>query len=216
MLDGLLFTKPPSLLTSVYRQCLWRVDTTEKTLYFTFDDGPQAEVTPFVLAELKKWNAKATFFCIGKNVEANPGLFRQIIADGHSTGNHTYDHTNGWNAKNKDYYGNIEKCDTIISKFQILDSNSAIRNPKSQMLFRPPYGKLKPAQYRRLKNQFKIVMWDVLSYDFDLNIAQEKVLSNVLDNADMGSIIVFHDSSKAKPRMEYALPRVLEHFMKRV
>jgi peptidoglycan/xylan/chitin deacetylase (PgdA/CDA1 family) len=206
MLDGLLFTKTPSLLTSVYKQCLWKVDTNEKILYLTFDDGPLPEVTPFVLAELKKWNAKGTFFCIGKNVDANPTLFQQIIAEGHSTGNHTYNHMNGWNFDNKTYYTNIEKCNSTLLQ------QSAIRNPQSAMLFRPPYGKLTPSQYRHLKNRFKIVMWDVLSYDFDLQIAKEKVLANVLDNADKGSIVVFHDSLKAKPKMEYALPKVLEHF----
>lgn len=218
MLDGLLFTKTPSLLSSVYRQCLWKVDTDEKILYLTFDDGPIPEVTPFVLAELKKWNAKATFFCIGKNVNANPALLQQIISEGHSTGNHTFDHVNGWNCDNDAYYNSIEKCRVAIlqqtpnSKFQVPPLPVDEVDPKSEMLFRPPYGKLTPSQYRHIKNRYKIVMWDVLSFDFDLDITGEKVLANVLENANKGSVIVFHDSLKAKPRMEYALPRVLEHF----
>ena len=202
MLDALLFTKTSSLLSAVYRECLWKVDTTEKILYLTFDDGPIAEVTPFVLDELKKYNAKATFFCIGKNVAANPEIFERIINEGHSIGNHTYDHLNGWYQDNETYFSNVEKSEETISSFKFQVSN----------LFRPPYGKLKPAQYKFLKERYKLVMWDVLSFDFDLNMPAEKVLKNVTDNAGPGSIVVFHDSLKAKPKVEYALPKTLEYF----
>lgn len=206
MLDALLFAKTPALLTAVYPDCLWKIDTQEKKLYLTFDDGPIPEVTPFVLDELKKWEAKATFFCIGKNIEANPDIFKRIIDEGHSIGNHTYDHLNGWNTADKGYFENIEKCAAVI-----LDSipHSAFRNPR---LFRPPYGKLRPSQYSTLKSQYRIVMWDVLSYDFDLSLSAENVLNNVLKNGEAGSIIVMHDSLKAKPKVEYALPLILEHF----
>jgi len=203
MLDALLFTKTPSLLTAVYPECLWKVDTKEKNLYLTFDDGPIAEVTPFVLDELRKWKAKATFFCIGKNVDANPDIFQRIMDEGHTIGNHTYDHVNGWNCDNEDYYSSIAKCDVALTQ------NS---KPQTQNFFRPPYGKLKPAQYQYLKSRFKIVMWDVLSFDFDRSVPAEKVLNNVLKNAGEGSVIVFHDSLKAKPNMEYALPKILAHF----
>jgi|ERR1043165_3522490 peptidoglycan/xylan/chitin deacetylase (PgdA/CDA1 family) len=203
MLDALLFTKTPSLLTSVYPKCLWKVNTNEKALHLTFDDGPIAEITPFVLDELKKWNAKATFFCIGKNVEANPELFQRIIDEGHSIGNHTHDHLNGWSYGDKEYFENIDKCETVINP------QSKIRNPQ---LFRPPYGKLKPSQYSILTTQYSVVMWDVLCYDFDLRVSEENVLDNILKNSEAGSIIVMHDSLKAKPKVEYALPKVLEHF----
>jgi peptidoglycan/xylan/chitin deacetylase (PgdA/CDA1 family) len=203
VLDALIFTKTPALLKAVYPDCIWKKDTTEKVLHLTFDDGPIPEVTPQVLAELKKWNAKATFFCIGKNVEANPEIFRQLHNEGHTVGNHTYEHLNGWKARDEVYFENIEKCAAV------LNPKSEIRNPK---FFRPPYGKLTPHQYKRIKAAYRIVMWDVLSYDFDLGIPKEKVLDNVLQNAEAGSVIVFHDSLKAKDKMLFALPKVLEHF----
>lgn len=203
MLDAILFTKPPLLLRSVYRKCLWAVNTIEKTLYLTFDDGPIPEVTPFVLVELKKYNALATFFCIGRNVDENPEIFNRIIEEGHSIGNHSYDHFNGWQTENETYYSNIEKCDTALKEHF---------PGYSSQLFRPPYGKLKPAQYKFLKDRYKLVLWDVLSFDFDLKMDEEKVLNNVITNAGPGSVIVFHDSLKAQHKMEYALPRVLEHF----
>ncbi len=206
MLDALLFAKTPKLLTAVYPHCLWKVNTQDKKLYLTFDDGPIPEVTPFVLDELKKWNAKATFFCIGKNMAANPGIYRRIIEEGHSTGNHTYDHLNGWNTSDEQYFENIDKCEKMLLN-SLRTSDFGLPT-----LFRPPYGKLKPSQYSNLKSKYKIVMWDVLSYDFDLTLSREKVLDNVLKNADPGSIIVMHDSLKAKPKVEYALPLILEHF----
>lgn len=203
MLDALLFTKTSPLLSAVYPDCLWKVNTKEKILYLTFDDGPIAETTPFVLDELKKWNAKATFFCIGKNIEANPEIFQRIINQGHSVGNHTYDHLNGWNVSDEIYFENIEKCEAV------LNSKLGTRNPK---LLRPPYGKLKPSQHSKLKSQYKLVMWDVLSFDFDLKMEEEKVLQNVLKNAETGSIVVMHDSLKAKSKVEYALPKILKYF----
>ncbi|HRG87615.1 MAG TPA: polysaccharide deacetylase family protein [Chitinophagales bacterium] len=206
MLDALLFAKTPKLLTAVYPDCLWKVNTQGKKLYLTFDDGPIPEVTPFVLDELKKWNAKATFFCIGKNMVANPGIYKRIIEEGHSTGNHTYDHLNGWNTSDEQYFENIDKCELILLNL-LRTSDFGLRT-----LFRPPYGKLKPSQYSKLKSKYRIVMWDVLSYDFDVNLSREKVLDNILKNADPGSIIVMHDSLKAKPKVEYALPLILEHF----
>jgi peptidoglycan/xylan/chitin deacetylase (PgdA/CDA1 family) len=203
MLDALLFTNPPALVRSVYRQCLWSVKTTEKVLYLTFDDGPIPQVTPFVLDELKRYGAKATFFCIGNNIDVNPEIFQRIQDEGHGIGNHSYNHLNGWQTANDEYYTNIEKCSEILSGY-------GLAGPKQ--LFRPPYGKLKPAQYKFLKDRYRIVLWDVLSFDFDLKMSEEKVLSNVIANAGPGSVIVFHDSLKAQAKMEYALPKVLEHF----
>jgi peptidoglycan/xylan/chitin deacetylase (PgdA/CDA1 family) len=204
MLDALLFTKTPGLFRMAYPRCLWKADTGSKTLYLTFDDGPIPEVTPWVLEQLKKLQAKATFFCIGKNIATNPKIFRQIIKDGHSIGNHTFDHLNGWKNSNSDYFKNITACDNVLT---------AQKTPKrDEPLFRPPYGKLTPFQYRRLFGKYKIVMWDVLSLDFDLNVSKTSVLKNVLKNSEPGSIIVFHDSLKAQAKLEYALPRLLEHF----
>jgi peptidoglycan/xylan/chitin deacetylase (PgdA/CDA1 family) len=207
MLDALLFAKTPSLLSAVYRECIWKVKTDEKILYLTFDDGPIDEVTPFVLDELKRYNAKATFFCIGKNVDANPEIFQRIIEEGHAIGNHSYDHLNGWNCDNETYFENISRCHEVLIRNSPDSHREEIRN-----LFRPPYGKLKPAQYKYLKQKYRIVMWDVLSFDFDLKMDEDKVLNNVTDNAGPGCIVVFHDSLKAKPKLEYALPRTLEHF----
>ncbi len=203
MLDAILFTKPPILLRSVYRKCLWAINTTDKTVYLTFDDGPIPEVTSFILDELKKYNALATFFCIGRNVEENPDIFERIINECHSIGNHSYDHLNGWQTDNDTYYNNIEKCSVTLKNYYP-EYNS--------LLFRPPYGKLKPAQYKFLKDRYKIVLWDVLSFDFDQKVSVEKVLNNVTTYAEPGSIIVFHDSLKAQLNVEYALPKVLEHF----
>ena len=172
------------------------MDTTRKELFLTFDDGPIPEVTPWVLQVLRSYNAKATFFCIGKNIEENQWIYNMIKKEGHSVGNHTYDHLNGWRTNVRTYYRSVIQCSELTG------SN----------LFRPPYGRIKREQASGLLSRFKIVMWDVLSGDFDINSSKEKCLSNVVDNARRGSIIVFHDSIKAQEKMQYALPRVLEHF----
>ncbi len=207
MLDALLFAKTPTLFTHLYPECLWKADTDKKILYLTFDDGPIAETTPFVLDELKRHGAKATFFCIGKNIEANPTIFKRIIREGHAIGNHTYDHLNGWQHTNKTYFENIEKCSKVLSQFKLLK-----KNVTPGILFRPPYGKLKPSQYLKLKSKYKIVMWDILTFDYDKDKRRRTVLNTVLKYASPGSVVVFHDSLKAQPRMEYALPKVLDHF----
>ena len=180
---------------------MWSIDTKEKKLYLTFDDGPHPQATPFVLNELKKHNAKATFFCIGKNVVANPKIYQQILNDGHSVGNHTFNHLNGWKTKNEIYLKDVALATDHI------DSN----------LFRPPYGRIKSFQAKNLQPVLNgkkptIVMWDVLSADFDISVSPQKCLENVVLRSKPGSIIVFHDSEKAFPRLEYALPRMLKHF----
>lgn len=205
MLDALIFSKTPALLSALYADCLWKVNTTEKKLYLTFDDGPTEGVTPWVVEELEKWGAKATFFCIGKNVAAHPDIFRLLIEKGHTVGNHTYNHLNGWKQRNELYYSDADKGESTILH------HSDFHKVK---FFRPPYGKLKPSQYRYLKTKYQIVMWDVLSFDFNVELDKETVLKNVLKNATSGSIIVFHDSLKAKDKMLYALPKVLAHFSK--
>ncbi len=191
--------KTPWLLRFLYPHCQWSVHTKEKNIYLTFDDGPHPEATPFVLDELKKFGAKATFFCIGKNVEEHPEIYRRIMAEGHRTGNHTQNHLNGWKTPDTKYLSDI-----LTAKYHI-DSD----------LFRPPYGRIKRSQLDALKKEplhLKPVMWSVLSGDFDRKLSPEKCTLNVLGNAGPGSIVVFHDSTKALPKLVYALPRVLQHF----
>ncbi len=177
---------------------VWKIPTSEKILYLTFDDGPHETATPFVLDQLKQYNAKATFFCIGKNVASHPEIYKRILDEGHSTGNHTYDHLNGWKVKSEEYIENIEKAAGYIhSKF-----------------FRPPYGRISLPVSKKLRKKFgyKIIMWHILSGDFDENISPEKCLTNVIEYAEAGSVIVFHDSKKAWNSLSFTLPEVLRTF----
>jgi peptidoglycan/xylan/chitin deacetylase (PgdA/CDA1 family) len=217
MLDTLSIVKTPKAARRLFPAALWKVRTKEKILYLTFDDGPIAEVTPLVLDELKKYKAKATFFCIGKNITANPEIFHRISEEGHTVGNHTQDHLNGWQTSNGLYFENVERCSaTLNSTMQkaLVAHSDGGEDVEEKGFFRPPYGKISPAQYNQLKKQYKIVMWDVLTFDFDLKVSKEHVLGNVLKNATPGSIIVFHDSLKAKEKVLYALPKVLEYYSK--
>ena len=195
------FVKTPGWLKRIYHTYVWSIPVNDKILYLTFDDGPHREATPFVLKQLKKFNALATFFCIGKNVVAYPGIYKQIINEGHSVGNHTYNHLNGWKTKNDDYLNDIARASHEI------DSD----------LFRPPYGRITSFQAKNLKavmrgKEPKVIMWDVLSGDFDITCTPQQCLANVLLASVPGSIIVFHDSEKAFPKIEYTLPRMLNHF----
>lgn len=194
-------TTSPWFLRIFYPQFVWKISTKGKNIYLTFDDGPHETATSFVLNELKKYNAKATFFCIGKNVAEYPDIFQQIINEGHSVGNHTFNHLNGWKTDDEVYVENILKADELIHS----------------SLFRPPYGRMKKSQWSKLRIpnselRTKVIMWSILSGDFDIHLSPEKCLSNVLRSAESGSIIVFHDSTKAFERMSFALPHVLEHF----
>jgi peptidoglycan/xylan/chitin deacetylase (PgdA/CDA1 family) len=172
----------------------------EKAVYLSFDDGPHTEVTPFVLDQLKKFNAQASFFCIGKNVQQYPEILTRILEEGHSVGNHTQHHVNGWK--------------TSFSAY--LDDVRAAREHISSSLFRPPYGRITRRQAKAVKEMLgkdsRIVMWDVLSADFDINLSGEQCLHYVVRYARPGSIIVMHDSAKAWPRLEYMLPRLLQFF----
>ena len=191
--------KSPWLLKKFYPGCVWNIATNEKILYLTFDDGPHPQATSFVLDELKKYDARATFFCIGKNVKEHFDIYKQILLDGHRVGNHTYDHLNGWRTDDKIYFQNIEEAAKII------DSN----------LFRPPYGRITKFQLKAIAGnrlKLKTIMWDVLSGDFDTALKPENCYLNVVKNADPGSIIVFHDSLKALPALQYTLPKILKYF----
>ena len=197
--------KTPSCIMRFFSKYTWRFSRDVKEIYLTFDDGPTPEVTQFVLDELKKYNAKATFFCIGKNILNHPDVFKKIKKSKHSIGNHTHNHLNGWATKNKDYIDNFLQCEHIISK--TLDKSA-----KSK-LFRPPYGKIKKSQAKSiLKKGYRIIMWDVLSADFDVSTSKEECLRNVLNNTKNGSIIVFHDSVKASEKLKFVLPKVLKEF----
>lgn len=166
----------------------------EPKLYLTFDDGPVPEITPWVLDVLKQYRVTATFFCVGDNVGKHPQIYKRIIDEGHHVGNHTFNHLNGWNTDTAIYMANINKCAEVL--------NSS--------LFRPPYGKLKPSQVKRLKKQYKIIMWDVLSGDYDKETAPEQCLENVITGMRNGSIIVFHDSKRAFRNLQHALPKAIE------
>ena len=194
--------KTPSWLRSFYPSCTWKIPSAEKVIYLSFDDGPHPEVTPFVLAELKNYNAKASFFCIGKNVQLYPKIYDAILAASHTVGNHTQNHINGWK-NNTDFY--------------IADIQEATKSISSN-LFRPPYGRISFSQIKALRSDpslpQEIIMWDVLSGDFDTTISGDQCAQNVIQHAGPGSIIVFHDSAKAMDRLRIALPKVLLHFSK--
>jgi peptidoglycan/xylan/chitin deacetylase (PgdA/CDA1 family) len=191
--------KTPSWIKYLFNKQIWHIETKKKVLYLTFDDGPIPEVTPWALNELAKHNAKATFFCIADNVCKYPEIYKQILIAEHQVGNHTFSHINGWKSNTKDYLKNIAKAANYINS----------------KLFRPPHGKIKASQAKALRNQgYKIIMWDVLSADFDQSIKPKQCLDNVLKNTAKGSVIVFHDSLKAKKNLYYTLPKVLAHFSK--
>lgn len=191
----------PFWLKAVYPGFIWHVATREKTIFLTFDDGPIPDVTEFVLNVLNTFNAKATFFCIGDNVRRHPEIYHQILNQGHSVGNHTYNHLNGWKSDDHTYLDNFEKCSQALN----IDTS----------LFRPPYGRIKKSQSRLLPPTQQIVMWDVLSGDFSPKITPETCLSKTIQYTRPGSIVLFHDSIKAANNMQYALPRFLKHFQER-
>lgn len=190
-------TKTPWWLRALYPSLVWRMPAGEKKIYLSFDDGPHPVATPFVLDQLAEYGAKASFFCIGKNVAAEPAIYQRIIAEGHTVGNHTHQHLNGWKTSDADYLS-----DTMHAAGYIQSD-----------LFRPPYGRIKRSQIKRLHGKgMKIIMWDVLSADFDTGLTSQASLSYVLYHTRPGSIVLFHDSEKAWDRMSVALPVVLKHF----
>lgn len=203
----LYFVKTPKILKRLYANLVWDVATTKKEIYLTFDDGPTPEITQWVLDELEKYNAKATFFCIGKNIAKHPEILLETIKHGHSIGNHTQNHLNCWKATSKTYLKDVKQAQVTINDHI---QQSATNN---QQLLRPPYGKITSKTAKKLiKKNYKIIMWDILSADFDQRISPEKCLNNVIKSTKNGSIIVFHDSVKANKNLQYVLPKVLEHF----
>jgi peptidoglycan/xylan/chitin deacetylase (PgdA/CDA1 family) len=190
--------KSPLLLKWYYPSLTWNKSRTEKVIYLTFDDGPIPDVTDFVLKTLKDQQVKATFFCIGDNIRKHPSIFQRLLDEGHQVGNHTYNHLKGWKTDDATYLENFEQCQTLTGT----------------NLFRPPYGRIRKSQIKNIRSRYpemKIIMWDVLSGDFDLNLSPESCYHNVDKYVENGSIIVFHDSLKAFERMQYALPRVISN-----
>lgn len=184
------------IAAKIFKDLIWHFAGREKELYLTFDDGPTDEVTPWVLETLAKYKAKATFFCIGENVQSNPLMYNRILDEGHAVGNHSFSHLKGWITTNKDYIDDVKKATELIQS----------------ELFRPPYGRIKPAQSYVLKNDFYIIMWDVLTKDYDKDIDPEKCLNYVLNHSEGGSIVVFHDTQKAFKNLQYVLPKILEYY----
>ncbi|BCY28122.1 polysaccharide deacetylase family protein [Flavobacterium okayamense] len=191
------WVKTHKFIPFLFPKYIWKINNSTNKVYLTFDDGPIPIVTEWVLDVLKTENIKATFFCIGENIQKHPEVFKRIVNEGHNIGNHTYNHLNGWETKNETYLDNFDMCKQLI---------------KTSNIFRPPYGKISPLQAKKiLQKKHKIIMWDVLSYDFGNKISSEKCLNNVVKNTESGSIIVFHDSIKAEQNLRYALPKAITY-----
>ncbi|WP_374755016.1 polysaccharide deacetylase family protein [Arsenicibacter rosenii] len=193
--------KSNCLLRTIYPDFWWKSDDSEPVIYLTFDDGPIPEVTEFVLEQLDKYAAQATFFCIGDNVRKHREIFYKVIEAGHYIGNHTFNHLNGWKNEDVTYLENIQRCQQEIG----------FDTP----FFRPPYGRIKKSQAAQLLDHYAVVMWDVLTGDFDQSMTPETCLRKTIQYTEPGSIVVFHDSWKAWPNMRYTLPRMLSHFAER-
>jgi len=190
-------TKAPLLLQWLYPTLTWHRSRSEKRLYLTFDDGPIPDVTSEIINILKNYQIQATFFCVGENIKKHPDLFHALVENGHRIGNHTHNHLNGWKTPADAYVDNVARCQRLAQTD----------------LFRPPYGRGTRSQYARLRADYEIVMWDVLSGDFDPKLSPQRCLDNVIRHARNGSIIVFHDNVKAIPRVMYALPRAIEYWL---
>jgi peptidoglycan/xylan/chitin deacetylase (PgdA/CDA1 family) len=192
-----MIVKPPLILKKLFSDLVWDIKTINKEIYLTFDDGPHPKITEQVLKILDEFNVNATFFCVGENVEKYSDTFKQIIRNGHKVGNHSYNHLNGWQTSNADYFNNIENADKLIN------SN----------LFRPPYGRIALSQIKPLAKKYSIIMWSVLTYDYDNNVSKERCLKNSIRKTKSGSIVVFHDSVKSADNLFYALPLFIKHFL---
>ena len=188
--------KTPSFIRYIFPSLIWNKLKSRKTIYLTFDDGPHSDLSNFILDELKKYQAKATFFYLGRQVEKYPKIFERCVNENHQIGNHTYSHLNGWATNNKKYYKDINKASKLINSD----------------LFRPPYGRIKMSQIKHLKKHYKIVMWDVLSWDFDENTCSKECFKNIVKNTSSGSIIVLHENEKSYKKVKEVLPKILNYF----
>jgi len=199
--------KTPGFVKTLFPNFVWNIDTDNEELYLTFDDGPTPDITDWVLKTLKQYNAKATFFCIGNNIEKYPEIFQNIIDENHTVGNHTFNHLKGWKHKTKNYVEDVLNTEVTINSYALDDRKK---------LFRPPYGKFKSKQSKHLQELgYSVILWDVLSYDWDNSVSEKTCFNNVISAAKEGSIIVFHDSVKASKNLIYTLPKVLEYYSKK-
>ncbi len=189
-----MFVKTPSIAKYLYPSLVWKKNTDQKKIWITFDDGPDEKVTPFLVNLLGKFNIKATFFIIGNQAKKHPELVKLIINNGHKIGNHSFSHPSGYSTKNNKYLQDVEQAKKYI------DSD----------IFRPPYGKITPFQIKNLKKDFKIIMWDIISWDFKENISSNKIFRNVMDNVESGSIILFHNNLKSYKNLKKSLEIILE------
>lgn len=190
------FVKTPVIIKWLYPSLIWDIPTKEKIIYLTFDDGPDTGITPEVLTLLERFNAKATFFCVGEKVNKNKRLFQEVINQGHVVGNHTYHHLKGRKVKISEYLEDVNKAKEYIPS----------------KIFRPPYGSITRKQIAALRTEYKLVMWDVLTGDFDKRLNKKDVLKNSINKTGRGSIVVFHDNVKFKEKTCYALEGFLNHF----
>jgi len=193
----------PFWFQQIFPGYTWSIATKNKEIYLTFDDGPVPDVTEWVLSVLDSFDIKSTFFLVGENIERHPSIFKKIIADGHSVGNHTYHHLKGWGATTQSYLEDVEKCS------QIIEANTG----SVPTLFRPPHGRIKPLQAKALRNDYQLIMWNTLTVDYDRGLAKERCLHNSIKATQPGSIVVFHDSVKAEKNLKYVLPKYIEHFL---
>lgn len=225
-----MFFRTPIFIPWLFPALVWRMSTEQKQLFLTFDDGPVPGPTEFVLETLRQYNVHATFFCIGNNIEKHPEIFLEIVNQGHTIGNHTFNHINGWSTRTEKYLSNIKKCDEIINGCLPTFASEKLSPPGqpdtdgvdpdkqlslSKPLFRPPYGRISFGQIARLRESYNIIMWDVLSYDFDKQLGCDKCLRNTIGAIRPGSIVVFHDSYKAEKNLTYALPKLIGHFLEK-
>ncbi|MGY0393525.1 polysaccharide deacetylase family protein [Bizionia sp. KMM 8389] len=209
---GIIPVKIPTILKKILPDFVWEFSTSEKVLYLTFDDGPTSEVTQWTLNTLKQFQAQATFFCIGNNIEKHPDIFHSILEEGHKIGNHSYSHLKGWRNTVDNYITDVNKAQAVINAEYNKPQNSAHKATGAK-LFRPPYGQIKPSQGKALKKLgYTVVTWTILSFDWEHTINPEQCYQNVIKHSKPGSIIVFHDSVKASKNMMHALPKVLAYF----
>ena len=186
----------PRLLRPLWGKVVWRKDPSKKVIYLTFDDGPVPEVTPLVLDLLDEHNIKATFFCVGENVQKHPDTFAQVMSRGHKVGNHTFNHLKGFSVKDEEYYDNIDKAAELINS----------------KLFRPPYGRITGKQMKKLRDRYTIIMWDVITHDYNKNLSPETIMRTIKRYSRNGSLVVFHDSIKAKENVLAVLPLAIEYW----
>ncbi|TYB78421.1 polysaccharide deacetylase family protein [Bizionia myxarmorum] len=209
---GIVPVKTPSIIKKLLPDFVWEFFTSEKVLFLTFDDGPTPEITQCTLDTLKQFNAKATFFCIGTNIQKHPHIFQSILKDGHRIGNHSNTHLKGWKTSVKDYVLNVNSAQEIINS-EILKAETSAQKLNASPIFRPPYGQIKPSQGKALKAMgYTVITWSILSFDWDKDISGETCYLNVIKNSKPGNIIVFHDSVKASKNLKHALPKVLAYF----